>query len=87
MRMGVIMDKKEVFNKIADLVSDQFDIDRDKITGSLNFREDLDADSIDFVEFVLDLEDTFNAEISDDDAEKLNTIDEAVDYVMAHQDK
>ncbi|KRM44794.1 acyl carrier protein [Lentilactobacillus parafarraginis] len=81
------MDKKEVFNKIADLVSDQFDIDRDKITGSLNFREDLDADSIDFVEFVLDLEDTFNAEISDDDAEKLNTIDEAVDYVMAHQDK
>jgi acyl carrier protein len=85
--MGVIMDKKEVFNKIADLVSDQFDIDRDKITGSLNFREDLDADSIDFVEFVLDLEDTFNAEISDDDAEKLNTIDEAVDYVMAHQDK
>ena len=77
------MDKKEVFNKIADLVSDQFDIDRDKITGSLNFREDLDADSIDFVEFVLDLEDTFNAEISDDDAEKLNTIDEAV----AHQDK
>ncbi|MFT9271781.1 MAG: acyl carrier protein, partial [Lentilactobacillus hilgardii] len=73
------MDKNEVFNKIADLVADQFDIDREKITGSLNFRKDLDADSIDFVEFVLDLEDTFNAEISDDDAEKLNTIDEAVD--------
>ncbi|MGP3640145.1 acyl carrier protein [Lentilactobacillus hilgardii] len=79
------MDKNEVFNKIADLVADQFDIDREKITGSLNFRKDLDADSIDFVEFVLDLEDTFNAEISDDDAEKLNTIDEAVDYVMSHQ--
>ncbi len=81
------MDKKEIFNKIADLVADQFDIDRTKITGSLNFREDLDADSIDFVEFVLDLEDTFNAEISDEDAENLNTIDEVVDYVMAHQDK
>ncbi|GAF36738.1 acyl carrier protein [Lentilactobacillus farraginis] len=79
------MDKKEVFNKIADLVADQFNIDREKITGSLNFRKDLDADSIDFVEFVLDLEDTFNAEISDEDAEKLNTIDEAVDYVMSHQ--
>ncbi|MFT9337089.1 MAG: acyl carrier protein [Lentilactobacillus hilgardii] len=79
------MDKNEVFNKLADLVADQFDIDREKITGSLNFRKDLDADSIDFVEFVLDLEDTFNAEISDDDAEKLNTIDEAVDYVMSHQ--
>ncbi len=79
------MDKNEVFNKIADLVADQFNIDRKKITGSLNFRKDLDADSIDFVEFVLDLEDTFNAEISDEDAEKLNTIDEAVDYVMSHQ--
>lgn len=80
-----MMDKNEVFNKIADLVADQFDIDREKINGNLNFRKDLDADSIDFVEFVLDLEDTFNAEISDDDAEKLNTIDEAVDYVMSHQ--
>ena len=79
------MDKNEVFNKIADLVADQFNIDREKITGSLNFRKDLDADSIDFVEFVLDLDDTFNAEISDEDADKLNTIDEAVDYVMSHQ--
>ena len=79
------MDKQEVFNKITDLVADQFDVDRDKITGSLNFKQDLDADSIDFVEFVLDLEDTFNAEISDEDAEKLNTIDEAVDFVMKNQ--
>lgn len=79
------MDKQEVFNKIADLVADQFDVDRDKITGSLNFKQDLDADSIDFVEFVLDLEDTFNEEISDEDAEKLNTIDEAVDFVMKNQ--
>lgn len=79
------MDKDEVFNKIADLVTDQFDVDRSKITGDLNFKNDLDADSIDFVEFVLDMEDTFNAEISDEDAEKLNTINEAVDFVMAHQ--
>ncbi|WP_367375993.1 acyl carrier protein [Lentilactobacillus kefiri] len=79
------MDKKDVFNKIADLVADQFDVHRSKITGDLNFKNDLDADSIDFVEFVLDLEDTFNAEISDEDAEKLNTINEAVDYIMAHQ--
>ena len=79
------MDKDEVFNKIADLVADQFDVDRSKITGDLNFKNNLDADSIDFVEFVLDMEDTFNAEISGEDAEKLNTINEAVDFVMAHQ--
>ncbi|GAY72945.1 acyl carrier protein [Lentilactobacillus kosonis] len=79
------MNKEEAFNKIADMVSDQFDIDRSKITGDLNFKNDLDADSIDFVEFVLDLEDTFGAEISDEDAEKLNTINEAVDFVLKHQ--
>ncbi|OCB82058.1 acyl carrier protein [Lentilactobacillus parabuchneri] len=79
------MDKDAIFNKIADLVADEFDVDRSKITGDLNFKNDLDADSIDFVEFVLDLEDTFNAEISDEDAEKLNTINEAVDYVMSYQ--
>ncbi|GAD15762.1 acyl carrier protein [Lentilactobacillus otakiensis DSM 19908 = JCM 15040] len=83
--MFIKMDKNEVFAKIADLVADQFDVDRSKITGDLNFKNDLDADSIDFVEFVLDMEDTFNAEISDEDAEKLNTINEAVDYIMAHQ--
>ncbi len=79
------MSKEEIFNKIADMVADQFDVDRSKITGYLNFKNDLDADSIDFVEFVLDLEDTFNAEISDEDAEKLNTINEAVDYILKNQ--
>ncbi|UQS85337.1 acyl carrier protein [Apilactobacillus apisilvae] len=80
------MTKEEVFNKISDMVSDQFSVDRKSITGSLNFQKDLDADSIDFVEFVLDLENTFDTEISDEDAEKIQTIDEAVDYVMSNSD-
>ncbi|KRM93878.1 acyl carrier protein [Lentilactobacillus senioris] len=81
------MEKEEIFNKIADIISDQFDVERSTITETLNFKTDLDADSIDFVEFVLELEDTFNAEISDEDAEKLNTIDEAVNYILAQQSK
>ena len=81
------MEKDEVFNKIADIIADQFDVDRAGITETLNFKTDLDADSIDFVEFVLELEDTFNAEISDEDAENLNTIAEAVNYIMAQQSK
>ena len=60
------------------------DIDRAKITDELNLREDLDADSIDFVEFVLEVEDTFGAEISDDDAEKLSTIGDVVNYIDEH---
>jgi acyl carrier protein len=80
------MDKEEVFNKIADIVSEQFNIDRDTIKGSLNFQNDLDADSIDFVEFVLTLENDFGTEISDEAAENIKTIDEAVDYVMSNSD-
>ncbi|TPR25527.1 acyl carrier protein [Apilactobacillus micheneri] len=80
------MNKEEVLNKISDMVADQFSVDRDSVSGSLNFQKDLDADSIDFVEFVLDLENTFNTEISDEDAEKIQTIDEAVDYVMSNSD-
>ena len=53
------MTEEEIFNKIADMISERFSIDRDKITKDLNFQNDLDADSIDFVELVMDLEDTF----------------------------
>ena len=79
------MAEEEIFNKIADMIADRFEIDRDKITMNLNFQNDLDADSIDFVEFVMDLEDTFGAEIPDEDAEKLQTVGEAVTYIKNHQ--
>lgn len=76
--------KQEIFNKVSEIVADHFDIDRAKITDELNLKTDLDADSIDFVEFVLELEDTFNEEIDDEDAEKLSTIGEVVDYIDQH---
>lgn len=79
------MDKKEIFDKVSSIVADHFDIDRAKITEDLNLKTDLDADSIDFVEFVLEVEDTFGAEIEDSEAEKLSTIGEVVDYIAAHQ--
>lgn len=79
------MTEEEIFNKIADMIADRFEIDRDKITNNLNFQNDLDADSIDFVEFVMDMEDTFGSEIPDDEAEKLQTVGEAVKYVEEHQ--
>lgn len=60
-------------------------MDADQITEKLNFKEDLNADSIDIVEFVLELEDTFGAEISDEDAEKLTTVADAVNYISEHQ--
>ncbi|KRM13147.1 acyl carrier protein [Paucilactobacillus suebicus] len=79
------MEKQEIFDKVSDIVADHFDIDRAKVTDELNLKTDLDADSIDFVEFVLEVEDTFGSEISDDEAEKLNTIGEVVNYIASHQ--
>ena len=73
--------KTEIFNKVSEIVADHFDVDRAKITDDLNLKTDLDADSI---EFVLELEDTFGEEINDEDAEKLSTIGEVVDYIAEH---
>ena len=64
------MSEEEIFNKIKDMIADNFDVDKDKITEDTNFMDDLDADSIDLVEFILQLEDEFGAEIPDDEAEK-----------------
>lgn len=79
------MSEEEIFNKIKDMIADDFDVDKDKITENTNFMDDLDADSIDLVEFILQLEDEFGAEIPDDEAEKIKTIGDAVSYIKAHQ--
>lgn len=79
------MSEEEIFNKIKDLIADNFDVDEDKITKSTSFTDDLDADSIDLVEFILQLEDEFGSEIPDDDAEKIKTVGDAVSYIKSHQ--
>ena len=76
--------KTEIFNKVSEICADHFYVERAKITDDLNLKTDLDADSIDFVEIVLELEDTFGEEINDEDAEKLSTIGEVVDYIAEH---
>ena len=80
------MTEEEIFNKISAMIADNFDIDQDKITKDTDFTNDLDADSIDLVEFILQHEDEFGAEIPDEEAEKIKTVGDAVAYVKAHQD-
>lgn len=79
------MTEEEIFTKIRDILADNFEVDKDKITKETNFTSDLEADSIDLVEFILQLEDEFGAEISDEDAEEIKTVGDAVNYVAAHQ--
>ncbi|WP_405465175.1 acyl carrier protein [Leuconostoc mesenteroides] len=79
------MEKEAIYNMMADEIAERFNVKRDTITPDLNFLTDIDADSIDFVELVLEVENMFNVEISDDDAENLVTLQQTVDYIVEHQ--
>lgn len=79
------MTEAEIFDKITTLIADNFQLDKDKITMDTNFTKDLDADSIDLVEFIMQMEDEFGAEIPDEDAAKIITVADAVAYIKSHQ--
>ncbi|MFT8496413.1 acyl carrier protein [Leuconostoc pseudomesenteroides] len=79
------IEKETIYNMLVDEIAERFNVKRDTITPNLNFLTDIDADSIDFVELVLEVEDMFNVEISDEDAENLVTLQQTVDYIVAHQ--
>ncbi|MEX0380318.1 acyl carrier protein [Leuconostoc sp. MS02] len=79
------MEKEAIYNMMADELAERFNVKRAAVTPELNFLTDIDADSIDFVELVLEVEDMFNISISDDDAENLITLQQTVDYIVAHQ--
>jgi len=60
-------------------------VDEGKVTMDARFREELEADSLDLVELIMAFEDKFGSEISDDDAQKITTVGEAVKYIDAHK--
>ncbi len=78
------MSREEVFTKVANVIANHFEIDADKVTDAMSIKDDLNADSISVMEFVLELEEEFGTEISDEDAENLQTVGAAVDYIVAH---
>jgi acyl carrier protein len=71
----------EVFVTIKEIISELLDIDAEEITMESRFREDLEADSLDLVELIMEFEERFGGEISDEDAQKITTVGEAVNYV------
>jgi acyl carrier protein len=75
------MTKDEVFDKVKDIIIDQLGADPDAITIDANFRDDLEADSLDLVELIMAFEEEFGGEISDDEAQKITSVGEAVNYL------
>lgn len=73
-----------VEERVTDIVVEQLGLERDKVQPESKFIEDLGADSLDNVELVMALEDEFEVEIPDDEAEKITTLKEAIAYVEAH---
>ena len=71
----------DVFEQVKSIISDRLDVDEEKVVLEASFKDDLEADSLDVVELVMELEDEFDIEIADEDAEKINTVGDAVDYI------
>lgn len=79
------MSGQEVLDKVIQLISERFSVDVLKVTRDTTFQEDLGADSLDVVELVMELEDAFGIQISDEDAEQIVTIGDAVNYIVSQQ--
>ncbi len=75
----------ETYTEIKAVIVDLLGVDESKVTMEARFREDLEADSLDLVELIMAFEDKFGAEISDEDAQKITTVGEAVNYIDSHR--
>lgn len=71
----------EVLERVTKIIVDRLGVDESQVTLEASFKDDLGADSLDVVELVMELEDEFDMEISDDDAEKISTVGDAVNYI------
>ncbi|MGE3164173.1 MAG: acyl carrier protein [Planctomycetota bacterium] len=75
----------ELADKVMDIVAEKLSVDRDKVQLETSFMGDLNADSLDMVELLMSLEDSFKMTIPDEDAENIKTVGDAVNYIEEHK--
>ena len=79
------MSENEIYEKLKLIVKDQLGVDEDKITMNATFIDDLSADSLDIVELIMSIEEEFDMEISDSDAENIVAVSDVVGYIKNNQ--
>ena len=79
------MSTEEVFNKVKDIIVEQLGVTESSVTSEASFIDDLGADSLDIVELIMALEEEFDMEIPDADAEKIVTVNDVVEYIKNNQ--
>ncbi|HLR75607.1 MAG TPA: acyl carrier protein [Virgibacillus sp.] len=75
----------DVFERVKEIIVEQLDVDESVVTMEASFTDDLEADSLDVVELVMELEDEFDMEIADEEAENIVTVGDAVEYINSEQ--
>ena len=78
------MDENEIQEKVISIVAEQMGVDKGEINRETNFVNDLNADSLDTVELVMEFEDEFETSIPDEEAEKIQTVGQAIEYIKDH---
>ena len=73
-----------VVDKVKKIIAEKLSVDLEEVVPEASFVEDLGADSLDLVELIMSMEEEFEIDISDEDAEKLATVQDAIDYINAH---
>jgi acyl carrier protein len=76
------MDRDEVMTKVREHLSSELEVSADQISDGTRFRDDLDADSLDLYELVMELEDTYGIKVSEEEAARIETVGDAVDFVL-----
>lgn len=81
------MEVKEIEERVIAIVAEQMGVDKAEIKRDTHFVNDLNADSLDTVELVMEFEDEFETSIPDEEAEKIQTVGQAIDYIKSYSDK
>ena len=82
-----MLNEPEIQEQVISIVSEQMGVDKAEINKETSFVNDLNADSLDTVELVMEFEDEFEMSIPDEEAEQIQTVGQAVDYIVAHANK